>query len=209
MARFFVGKVDEFEAQVFNPVSSGTIEYLRNQAERISSGWGDTLTESARQYVSSAQETFDRFYSDNALAAARAAARKVKNLFARDIISSLTKVEEFQAALPRNQRYNMAHVGLRKLYNDQLVDGYSDTYIDHHPGTIGKDHRDWRRLRDGDVLEDEEGDLVRHRYLEMTNETEEPLPIDEKMVIDDNHVWIDFILATTDKDPSNKRGGTR
>lgn len=209
MARFFVGKVDEFEAQVFTPVNSGTIEYLRNQAERISSGWGDTLTEAARQYVSSAQETFDRFYSDTALAAARAAARKVKNLFAKDIISHLNKVEEFQAALPRNQRYNMAHVGLRKLHNDQLVDGYSDSYIDHQPGAIGRDHRDWRRIHDGDVLEDDEGDLVRHRYPEMTNENEEPIPIDEKMIIQDNHTMLDYIMAVTDLDPSNKKGGTR
>ena len=209
MARFFVGDTQEFDSQVFTPVHAGTIDYLRNQVQQIGSGWGDTLTEAARTYVSAAQDTFDRFYSSEALAAARAAARKGKNLFAKDIISFQVKVEDFQQALPRNQRYNMAHVGLRKLFNDQMVDGYSDTYIDHQPGAIGSNHRDWRRLHDGDILEDEDGDLCRSRYPEMTNEEEAELPFDEKMIIQDNHTMLDYILAMTDRDPSSKSGGSR
>ena len=209
MARFFVGSAEEFESQVFAPVHDGTVEYLRNQAQKLTSGWGDALTEAAQLYVARAEETFDRFYSSDALAKARSAMRKVKGVFAKNVISTMSTIEDFQQAQPRNQRYVMAHVGLRKLYHEQMVDGYSDEYIDLQPGAIGHEHRDWRRIHDGDVFENEEGELERHRYVEMTDEEEAPVPLDEKMITKDNFTMLDYYLATSDRDPCSKSGGRR
>lgn len=209
MPRFYVGGVDDFERQTFEPVSQGTIEYLRNQVEQIGQGWGNTLTESAQGFISRAAESFDRFFSSEALANARAAMRKVKGVFGRDVVNFCVTAEDFQQASPKTARYVMAHVGLRKLFHDQMVDGYSETYIDHQPGAIGKDHRDWRRLHDGRVFEDAEGDLCMQEYPEMTNEEEEPIPMDELLIHLENQTMLDIILATSDRDPSNKRGGSR
>lgn len=208
MPRFFVGGVDEFESQAFEPVSQGTIEYLRNQVSNIASGWGDIISESAQNFISRASESFDRFFSSEALARGRAAMRKVTGLFKRDVVTLLKTAEDFQQASPKNQRYIMAHVGLRKMFHDQMVDGYEGSYVDMQPGSIGNDHHDWRRLRDGDVVENEEGELVRTRHIDML-EQEEPMELDDKMIHDENHVVLDIILAMSDLDPSNKRGGTR
>ncbi len=209
MPRFFVGGVDDFERQTFEPVHEGTIEYLRNQVQAIGQGWGDTLSASAQNFVSRASESFDRFFSSEALANSRAAMRRVKGMFNRDVVNFCVTAEDFQQASPKNQRYIMTHPVLRKMFHDQMVDGYEGQYIDHQPGVIGKDHRDWRRLHDGDIFEDEDGDLVTTHYIEMTNEEESEIPLDEKMIHKENQTMLDIVLALSDRDPSNKSGGSR
>lgn len=208
MARFFSGSADEFDSQTFAPQHHGTIEYLRGQVQQIVTGWGDSLTSTAQQFVERAQQTFDKFYSSDALAASRAALRKTQNLFKRDIISELRTLEDFQQAQSKNARYNLAFPKLRSLLHEQMCDGYSDIYIDNEPGAIGSNHNDYRRVYDGQVTEDEEGNTVLTMYIDDGSNPEPEIPFDERIIIRENHTVLEAILAMGAGDPSSASGGT-
>lgn len=207
MARFFVGSADEFESQTFAPPHSGTVEYLRGQTEQAASGWGDNITPFAQMFAERAQQTFDKFYSSDALAKARAALRKTANLFKRDVIVPMETMEDFQNATPRNQRNIMAFPRLRKLYQEQMCDGFEGSYVDLHPGTIGESHPDYRRIYSGEVKEDEDGDMVVTHYPDDTPSPEE-LPPDEVHIERFNHSVLDVLMDVSNKDPSNSSGGS-
>jgi hypothetical protein len=207
MARFFVGSADEFESQTFAPPHAGTVEYLRGQTEQAAHGWGDNITPFAQMFMERAQQTFDKFYSSDALAKARAALRKTANLFKRDIIVPMETMEDFQNATPRNQRTIMAFPRLRKLYQEQMCDGFEGQYVDLYPGTIGESHPDYRRIYTGEVKEDADGDIMVTHYIG-DEEDLETYPADEIHIDRANLSILDVLMDVSNKDPSNSSGGS-
>ncbi len=109
------------------------------------------------------------------------------------------------------QNYIMANPMIRELYNQQLCDGYSDTYTDIDKNTIGDKHYHYRRVMDAVVQDttDSEGnyDWVSKNYMEDLLEGDRELEIEEKAkVLSTWEVMNAFIKAG--QDPTNPRGGS-
>lgn len=145
MARVFVGGDEYFNAITGGTPHQGTINFIQGQFLKPSAN----LTEAGRVFHEKAKISVDQALNSSAMRLAQAAVRKLDNLWGEDTITYLRTIGAIQQAPIVMQRYIMAQPAIRKLYNAQKCDGYSDTYIDVYPGTIGNDHYDYRRVMDG------------------------------------------------------------
>lgn len=70
-----------------------------------------------------------------------------------NIIQNINKWSDVCTANPMTQRYIMAMPELRTLFHQQRADGFSGSYFDTQPDSVGKDHYDYCRVMDGVVHE--------------------------------------------------------
>jgi hypothetical protein len=209
MVQVVSGGVSEFNALAYQERHPSTIGFLQGQFENARSAF----TEAGSRFVQGAKDLFERFNGDEALRRARALARTVKNAFQRNEIRSIFDLAGLQAANQVMQRWNMANPTLRQMYHDQRVDGYSDSYVDMHPGQIGDDHYDYRLVTNGMVLavpkqkgEEEEGWKVTF-YFEDAVEGDRHLDVSEQSDILSTWDVVEAMLKIGEDDPSNQRGG--
>jgi len=184
MVQVVVGGSGDFNAMVYGyDRHPGTMNYLENQFSNFSS----TLTDAGRSFFSNAKSTFESLTNSDAMRAARNALRKAGGLFQRDEIRSIWDLADFQTAKPVMQRYIMAIPEVRSLWQQQRIDGYSDTYVDLYPGAIGENHYDFRRMTTGIVQElpdDDEAEYVIREHLDDLVEDDRELDTDEKADLD-------------------------
>lgn len=179
MVQVIVGDSNDFNAMVYGyERHPGTVSYLENQFSNISS----TLTETGRNFFSNAKQIFEQFTSSDAMRAARAALRKAGSNFQRDEIRYMSDLGEIQNAPPAMQRVIMAEPTIRELWQQQRMDGYSDTYVDLYPGFIAEEHYDFRRINNGVVRESDvpEADWMVREYIDDLVDGDRERDIDEK-----------------------------
>ena len=82
-----------------------------------------------------------------------------------DQIRYLRTIGEVQHAPSSMIAMLMAEPTVRRMYHQQRVDGYSESYTDNQPGKVGEDHYDYRRVVNG-VFMEEEGEWVATTYYE-------------------------------------------
>lgn len=148
MAQVFEGGDDYFNALTSGTPHQGTIAFITGQFNQSSAN----LTEGGRRFYEQARNAVEQAVRSSGMRLAQAATRKIRSLWDADCVRVLKDVGDFQYAPLRMQRYIMAEPTIRALYQKQQCDGYSDTYIDLHPGVIGADHYDYRRVMDGVVV---------------------------------------------------------
>lgn len=136
-----------FNAMLFPEMNPETKVWLAQQWES-SSG---LLTDIGRRYASKAADLWKSIYDPQLYQKARGLMRQVEALFHPNTILYLDTIEKVQSASPIMQRYIMSMPEIRKIYHEQLCDGYSDSYIDNSPGIIGEAHYDYRRVMDSIV----------------------------------------------------------
>jgi hypothetical protein len=196
------GTVNSFDYLAFpnqNPVNAA---YIQNQLSNFS----DTLTEYGRSFIEASREIYNKVNDSHAMALAKAAIRRAKSILHPNQVVYLGTLEDIQNAQPVMQRFVMAQPDLRRKYHKQLVDGYSDTYVDLHPGKVENDHYDYRRVTSGIIMEteNEEGEsgfTVRiHAEDLITGDVD--LSFDEKHDIMRTWDVVQMFLDAS-KDPSN------
>lgn len=199
MARFHVGGVDTFNALVYPDPHPGTMRFLENMAYQTT----ETLTDAGRAFMDTARQAYEQFSGSTAMRKLRAAGRHIAGLWQRDTIRPLHTVEELQMAPPKMQRWLMAEPSIRALYHKQQAAGYDETYHDAHPGQIGEDHYDYRRVMDGIVVETEEGWYCT-QYLDELEENDVELLPDQQFDI--LHSWsvMAAAVAVGGQDPSSR-----
>jgi hypothetical protein len=169
------GDANAFNALVYGQERHpGTVAYLQQQL----SSFTGALTDFGQQFVQSAQAIYDTFNSAEAVRAARAAVRRFDSLLLPDRIQYLDKIGHLQNAPVAMQRWVMTHPATRELYHKQLIDGYSDTYIDHYWNRTKFEHYDWRVLMNGVMQEvktdDMDGHITYHFLAELQEGDREP-----------------------------------
>ena len=108
------------------------------------------------------------------------------------------------------QRYLMAEPTTRQMYIDQRCDGYSDTYVDVDPGTIGPAHYDYRRATDGLLMDsptpDANGDYgwTAVTYMEELLPDDVELTLSEQVDIQYSWQWLKAIMAEGEQDPVSR-----
>ena len=148
------GGTDAFDALLYPRSSPQMQEFFQSQVSMFS----HCLTDIGQAFMSQAKEVYDRINSSAAAQLARTALRAAKGMFHPNQIIPLETVDEIRLASPVMQRYIMACPDIRTLYHNNQCNGFSDTYVDNQPGVVGVDHYDYRRVMNGVVVHDEEGD---------------------------------------------------
>ncbi len=180
MALVITGDANAFNALVYGQERHpGTVAYLQNQL----SSFTGALTDFGKEFVARAAAVYDTFNSAEAMRSARAAIRRFDALFMPDRIQYIDKIGHLQNAPMTMQRWVMAHPGTRELYHKQLIDGYSDTFIDHYHNRTKFEHYDWRLLNNGMMQEVKTADMdghVTYHFLAEVQEGDRELTMDEK-----------------------------
>lgn len=109
---------------------------------------------------------------------------------------SIQSFQELQNANFTMQRWVMAHPGVRQLYVDQNLDGYSNTYENHFGKYVGDDDYNYRRVMDGVLRETNDGRWAYTRYNEDLHPGDVPLTLFERHQVLNTWETIDWLLDT-------------
>lgn len=196
---------DAFNAFIYPEKNAGGLEYLKNQFNNFTG----VLTNTANSFIQSSREQFERFNSSAAIEFARNVVKSVigKADVTTDKITTLWEVNQFQGASLQMQRWIMANPVVREVYHDQRCDGYSDTYFDSQPKLKGEDHYDYRRVMDGMIQYDQEGEWFAKIYFEDLLEGDRDLTHGEKTDIAYTWSKLEYLMALGKDDPTSPEGG--
>jgi hypothetical protein len=185
----------------------GTRMFVERQFENFT----NSLTAIGRQFMEASKHIYTEATDSVVARAARAAVSQVKTMFHPNSIVPLETLEELQMAKSVMQRYIMAEPTIRTLYHKQRCDGYSDTYVDMHPGKVEVNHYDYRRVTQNVVLEtvDEDGNdtWIARTYAEDLLEGDRELTRDEQFQILSSWDAIKRYVEANNEDPTNPYGG--
>lgn len=176
MANFMQGDTNTADYLVYGMPSANTLNYIQQEVQSLNHTFG----EFGSNVYNRAMESFTLFNSDESMRLARAATRAVVNLWEEDTIRPLNSIGEFQWAGYQMQRWVMAAPDIRHLYHSGEVEGYSDTYVDFEPNKVGEDHYDYRRVMNGIVEVEENGDWHYTTYCEDLEDGDRELDLDEQ-----------------------------
>lgn len=204
---FTLGASQSFDALLYGEDHPSTIGYLQNQYAGVS----NTLSSASRAIYEKAKSTFEYFTSHEAMRFARAALAGAKGIFETARITTLWDIKEMQGASSVMQRWIMANPNVRNMYHLQKLEGYAESYTDFHPGDIGENHYDYRRVMDGMFIFHDEGKYdweIKH-YLDELIEGDRDLIFEEKCEITTTWNAMDVLLALgSDKDPTSPSGAS-
>lgn len=154
MANVIYGDDLQFRALAYGAPHPGTLEFLANQFNNVS----QVVQNGAAMFTERVRSMYDEFNSETAMRLTQAAIRRVTTLWGGDSIRLLDSIADFQNAPNKMVRWIMAEPSVRELYHQQRLDGYSDLYVDVHPGAVGEHHYDYRRVMDGIVVLNDDPD---------------------------------------------------
>lgn len=181
MALIVEGGSLTFDAMSYAMPHPNTLQFLSSQFEQATSN----LTAAGQRFLDTAKDMYDRLSSSEALNRFRVAGRAIRSMWQMDEIRQLNTIGEFQNAPLSMQRWIMAEPTGRKMYHQQRMDGYSETYLDMEPSAIGEEHYDYRRVMDGLLVMDEEEDLNGDLGWTATTYWEELLPEDNDLSLEE------------------------
>lgn len=205
MARIIEGGAAMFDALMYGRPTHEMTTFLNRQFENMS----QTLTEAGVRFYQQTQEVIEQATNDYASRMVRAAGRAISNFWLQDRIQTLTEIGQLQHAPPVMQRWIMAEPELRRMYQDQRVEGYSDSYIDLQPGVVGPAHVDYRAVTNGVIFLDQEPDEEGHIGHTATTYLNGLLPdhdlsLAEQMDIQATWKAVRSRIATGGEDPTSR-----
>jgi hypothetical protein len=202
MVQVVIGGNTEFNALVYGQKNPGTISFLEQEAFTIS----PQLTHAGQEFFANQAMLFEQYNGAEALRLANAAVRKVQAIFQPNSIRNLWELGAIQNAPLVMQRWIMAEPTVRKMYHEQRCDGYAETYVDMHPGFVGREHYDWRQVQHGLVqTEDEDAPMVSFFFDELEQGDRE-LTLEEKMDIVSTWDVVRSMLKPGGEDPTSVFG---
>ena len=200
MAQVITGDGDLFNAVVYGQPNPSIYDFIGRHTEQVS----QNMTHAAQAFMASAKDVYRRVTESEAMRRAKAATRRVNSMWQRHGIYGLTSMAQMQNANPDMQRWMMAQPQVREMFHRQECDGFSDTYVDLHPGKVGEEHYDYRRVMNGIVQ------LTEKTGWEATTYLEDLLPDDVELDLEDQvdilQTWEFLKQAMLDRedDPTSK-----
>jgi len=199
---YSLGAGESWEAVVYGEVPKASIDFLARQYESYSA----PLTDFGRKFFDNSKKAFSMFHSSEAMALARKALSRLDADFQTDHVMLFTKLSHFQRARAPMQRWIMANPKIRTMYHRQQCSGYQDSYHDHEPGLVGKDHFDYRRVVDGVMFFDDDRRAYYETHDEPGIEEHDRLKPDEQDTILLSWGKAEYLLAMGLEDPTSAEG---
>lgn len=194
------GGLDAWDALAYGEQNPANLNYFKSQLQNI----GNTLTDFGRQFYADAERIYDNFNGSHAMQILRNVTKAAKTLFQPNIVKSIFEMDDMQMASVVMQRWIMANPVVRQLYHDQRCEGYSDTYVDLHPGDIGEKHYDYRRVMDGMIQENEDGSWFAKFYADEILEGDKELIHEDKVNILSTWEIVEMFMKAGEKDPTSQ-----
>ena len=198
------GSASSWNALCYPESHPNTTRFLANQLESVS----DMLTGAGRSFMERSRAAFEHYNGAAAMRFAREAVRAVQGVFETPGIRQLSTLDEMTRANDIMQRWMMANPVVRERYHAQRMDGYSDTYSDVHGAVSGEEHYDYRRVMDGIVQWDTNGDWSVTQYVEPLLEGDRDLLFEEQLDIMNGWSAMDLLLSIGKDDPTSNSGGS-
>ncbi len=163
----------------FPEISSQTRDWVSQQLNQATS----SINAVGQSFLNNAMASYQHLIDGSITRGARKIARLVNGMAHPNSIIELDSITAVQTAKPLMQRYIMACPEIRSIYHKQLCDGYSDSYVDQYPNDIGEDHYDYRRVMNGIIQTDSEGNWKAVEYFEELTEGDRELEAYEQFAI--------------------------
>lgn len=195
-----------FDSMLYgNSANRSVKDYIENNLQSFSS----QLTNAAKSFAIEARNLYESINSDSVKNAAAAILRKAGGIFITDTIYPLLDLKSIMSAQPSMINYVMAHIPTRALYQDKLINGYSDSYVDKDKSAIGDNHYHYRNATTGVVqINDEDISYIKFHTHDLEHEDDE-LTHHQKVSIQNTWELLDFYLENSDFDYTNIFGGNR
>ncbi len=205
MARAIQGDDLQFRALAYGMQHPGTVQFLADRFQQASA----SIQQVGGAFMERAAQMYEQFNGADAIRLAHAAIRRVQTMWQSDRIQLLTDIGQFQHAGDAMARWVMACPEVRERYHKQQLDGYSDTYVDYHPGDIGESHYDYRRMMDGLVIlnespADDEPEWHADSFLDELLPDDTDLTVTEQMDIQESLRHVMWHIRQGKEDPTSK-----
>lgn len=199
MAIILDGGGTTFDYLLYGERDRGLTSYLHQLRESAVAHLGAA----AQGMANELRQTVDRFYDSDAMRRTRAAVRAVVNAYGIDELYPLANIGQLQHAPPKAIPIVMAEPTLRKLYQQQRVEGYGDEYVDYEPNECGEGHTDYERVVDGvfQFGDDDTAEATTYLHLEDDQLLDHDVQMDIQMI-----TWeqIRIALQKGKEDPTSR-----
>jgi len=182
-------------------LDQNAIAYLDGKSQELRA----TVGGEAAQFFNQARNLYQVISATDATQVLRNLKSKVDKLWADNTITNHSTLASIQTAGTVMQRWIMAHPGIRGMYLNQEVEGYSGSYVNYHGEAIGASHYDYRRVVDGIAFETEEGYRYT-QYHEAITEDDPELTLHQKVDILNTWKAVEHYLDEADEDPTSAVG---
>lgn len=199
------GNIHSFDYILFPEQHPASRNYIYEQFNNIS----QAMTNIGKEFLEESKHIYQQINDSNVIRVAKSALRSAKNLFSHNTIGFIDTLEAMQNAQPMMQRYIMAEPTIRDLYQQQLCNGYSDSYVDTFPNTIKENHYDYRKVMTGMiqdmVTEDGTDTWCSSNYYDELIPDDKPLDVMERFDIINTWTLMKMFIDNGD-DPTDVYG---
>ena len=193
-----------FGKGLFGTLSQNTVNYLQSQIQSLATAG----SEYGQKIYQRSMEVFDAINSDAAVLAAEAVLTQIESLMGQDMIESLTRISQLQAAQSQMQGWIMTSPVLRQAWYDGKIEGYSDTYVDPEPGRIGHEQQAYRQLMNGVFVPHEEASYQYSMYFDRASDPDQFLTLRQVAAIVESQEAAERALEEGEQDPTSQYGAS-
>ena len=202
-ANVISGNSLEFDALLYPRQHQNTLNFIKESIINIPK----SLLESGTGIFQNAIKKYEEMNSTATMMRVMNALKSISNMKNENVIYPILNIENSQQATITMQRWIMAEPTIRGLYHEQRCDGFSDTYVDNEPDSIGENHYDYRRVMSGVVLYDDPKTMTKF-YMDELKEGDRELTPFEKITIVNSWEIIKNAALAMKEDPTDPYGGS-
>ena len=172
------------------PPSRQLADYLQNN---FSSAM-ERIRSTSSTFINKVNDLYHRYTSDEAIARAKDALYD-SGAYLHDDVITRTNYHDLNNTTLANQRYIMASPEIGRLHRRNMVHGFQDTFKDFEEGIYGEDRTDYKRVMDGIMQFDEEGNAFYNKYYFVDETGDMDLTDNEKYSILESWKQVSYYLA--------------
>lgn len=202
MASVTYGSDDDFFAAAFQGGQNATMQVQRtilnmnrDLVNRFAAVGGAAL-----DFVKAGYQKVQEVITANEFRQLKSNMQQSFNAWDKNIVRYVNTLPLMQTAMPVMQHYLMANPVVRQQYHNGILDGYSETYVDHFPDRIGQNHLVYRQVMNGAVVMDEDKAFIRNYY---EADEVEKLGISDRITIRMSWEAMNRELDKRDEDPTS------
>lgn len=153
-----MGGKSAMDALLYKAPDTGFLNYLQNN---IQQAYNATVNYS-NQFKDAVVGLFNKANSQEVINAGKMLLFNTGTHVSQDVVYTVP-YDNIQSANLRMQQYIMSNLEIQQLYNRNMCNGFSDTYINLEPDNKGKDRYDYMGIMSGVLdFDNEDNGVIRH-----------------------------------------------